>query len=104
PRHAFTFTEPAMLMIATIVAVMIALAIVIVLILAATKPDSFRIERSATINAAPDKVFPLINDFQQWRGWSPWENKDPNLKRTYSGAERGKGAVYAWEGNKNVGS
>jgi len=93
-----------MLMIATIVAVMIALAIVIVLILAATKPDSFRIERSSTINAAPDKVFPLINDFQQWRGWSPWENKDPNLKRTYSGAERGKGAVYAWEGNKNVGS
>ena len=93
-----------MLMIATIVAVMIALAIVIVLILAATKPDSFRIERSSTINAAPDKVFPLINDFQQWRGWSPWENKDPDLKRTYSGAERGKGAVYAWEGNKNVGS
>ena len=93
-----------MLMIATIIAVVFAVAIVITLILAATKPDSFRIERSAIVNAPAEKVFPLISDFQQWRGWSPWENKDPNLKRTYSGAERGKGAVYAWEGNKNVGS
>ena len=87
-----------------IIAVEIAIAIAIVLILAATKPDAFRIERSVTINAPAEKVFALVNDFQQWRGWSPWENKDPDLKRTYSGAERGKGAVYAWEGNKNVGS
>ena len=93
-----------MLMIATIIAVVLALAIVITLILAATKPDSFRIERSATINAPAEKVFAEISDFQQWRGWSPWEGKDPNLKRTYSGAARGTGAVYAWEGNKNVGS
>ena len=93
-----------MLMIATIIAVVLAIAIVITLILAVTKPDSFRIERSATINAPAEKVFALISDFQQWRGWSPWENKDPNLKRSYSGAERGKGSVYAWEGNKNVGS
>ena len=66
-----------MLMIAIIVAVMIALAIVIVLILAATKPDSFSIERRATINAPPEKVFPLISDFHQWRGWSPWETRTP---------------------------
>ena len=87
-----------------IIAVVLAIAIAIILILAATKPDTFRIERSATVNAPSEKVFALINDFQQWRAWSPWENKDPDLKRTYSGAERGKGAVYAWEGNKNVGS
>ena len=87
-----------------IIAVVLAIAIAIILILAATKPDTFRIERSATVNAPSEKVFALINDFQQWRAWSPWENKDPDLKRTYSGAERGRGAVYAWEGNKNVGS
>ncbi len=56
------------------------------------------------INAPADKVFPLIADFHEWRKWSPWEDRDPELKRTYGGAERGKGAVYAWEGNKNVGS
>jgi uncharacterized protein YndB with AHSA1/START domain len=87
-----------------IIAIVIAVIIAVVLILAATKPDSFRVERSAVVNAPADKVFPLIADFHEWLKWSPWEGRDPQLKRTYSGAERGKGAVYAWDGNKNVGS
>jgi uncharacterized protein YndB with AHSA1/START domain len=87
-----------------IIAIVIAIIIAVILILAATKPDRFRVERSATVNAPADKVFPLIADFHEWLKWSPWEGRDPALKRTYSGAERGKGAVYAWEGNKNVGS
>ena len=70
----------------------------------ATRPDSFRIERSATFKAAPEKVFPLINDFHQWEAWSPWEKIDPGLKRTYEGAASGKGAVYTWNGNKDVGA
>ena len=86
-----------------IIAVVIAIIIAIVLILAMTKPDTFRVERAATVNAPAEKVFPLISDFRQWMNWSPWEGRDPAMKRSYSGAERGKGAVYAWEGNKNVG-
>jgi len=87
-----------------IIAVVLAIIIVAILILAATKPGTFRIERTAVVNAPAEKVFPLIADFHQWLNWSPWEGRDPALKRTYSGAERGKGAVYAWEGNKNIGS
>jgi len=86
-----------------IIAFVIAIIIAIVLILAMTKPDTFRVERAATVNAPAEKVFPLISDFRQWMNWSPWEGRDPAMKRSYSGAERGKGAVYAWEGNKNVG-
>ena len=74
------------------------------LIYAATRPDRFRIERSAAIKAPPDKIFALINDFHRWPSWSPWEKIDPALKRTYSGPESGRGAAYAWEGNKNIGS
>ncbi|MDO9560760.1 MAG: SRPBCC family protein [Bradyrhizobium sp.] len=84
-------------------AVVLAAAIAIVLILALTRPNTFTIQRAAIVSAPPEKVFPLINDFRQWGGWSPWEHKDPAMKRTYSGAVRGKGAVYAWEGDKNVG-
>jgi Polyketide cyclase / dehydrase and lipid transport len=88
----------------TIIAVVLAIAIAIVLILAAAKPVTFSVERAIGVKAPPQKIFPLINDFRRWRSWSPYEDRDPALKRSYSGAESGKGAVYAWEGNRNVGS
>ena len=88
----------------TIIAVVLAIAIAVVLILAATKPDTFAVQRAAIVKAPPEKIFPLINDFRQWGAWSPYEHKDPAMKRTYSGAVRGNGAVYAWEGDSNVGS
>src|SRR6202163_1714258 len=87
-----------------IIAIVLAIAIAIVLILAAIKPGTFSVRRAATVKAPPEKIFSLINDFHQWGTWSPYENKDPAMKRSYSGAESGKGAVYAWNGNKNVGS
>jgi uncharacterized protein YndB with AHSA1/START domain len=87
-----------------IVAVVLALAIAVVLILAGRKPDIFRVQRATTVKAPPEKIFPLINDFHQWVTWSPYETKDPAMKRSYSGEASGKGAVYGWEGNKNVGS
>lgn len=87
-----------------ILAVLVAALIGLLLVYAATRPDSFRIERSAHIQAPPEKVFAAINDFRRWAAWSPWENIDPALKRTFGGAAAGKGAAYAWEGNRNVGS
>jgi hypothetical protein len=85
-------------------AVALAVAIAIVLILASTRPDTFSVRRSAVVEAPAEKIFPLIENFHQWVNWSPWEDRDPAMKRTYAGAERGKGAIYAWDGNKNVGS
>jgi hypothetical protein len=89
--------------IATIAAVL-AIAIAAILTVAAGKPNTFSVERAISVKAPPEKIFPLINDFHQWVSWSPYENKDPAMKRSYSGAESGKGAVYGWEGNSNVGS
>ncbi|WP_213286869.1 SRPBCC family protein [Bradyrhizobium sp. sGM-13] len=93
-----------MLEVIAVVAVILAIVVAIVLILAATKPNTLRVQRAISIKAPAERIFPLISDFQQWRSWSPYEEKDPAMKRTYSGAERGKGAVYAWDGDKNVGS
>jgi uncharacterized protein YndB with AHSA1/START domain len=86
------------------IAIIVALLIAAVLIYAATKPDSFRIERSTTIKASPEKISAYLTDFKQWAAWSPWENKDPAMTRTFSGADSGKGAIYGWTGNKNVGT
>lgn len=87
-----------------IIAIVIVVLIAVVLGLAAMKPDTFRVQRTASIKAPPDKVFALINDFRQWGQWSPWEKLDPDLKRSFSGASSGKGAVYEWTGNKKVGA
>jgi uncharacterized protein YndB with AHSA1/START domain len=85
------------------IAVVIVVVIAGVLVFAATKPDTFRVQRAASIKAPPEKVFALINDFNRWDAWSPWEKKDPAMKRTLGAARSGRGAVYAWEGNKDVG-
>ena len=86
-----------------IIGLIVALVIAGVLILAATRPDTFRVQRATTIQAPPQKVFEFIDDFNRWSVWSPWEKKDPAMKRTFGAATSGKGATYAWEGNKDVG-
>jgi uncharacterized protein YndB with AHSA1/START domain len=86
-----------------VVAVLVA-GIGIVLAVAATKPDSFRVHRTTTIKAPPEKIFPLINDFRQWSMWSPYEHRDPAMKRTFGSNTAGKGAVYEWDGDRNVGA
>lgn len=86
------------------IAIVVAVLLAALLAFAATKPDTFRVQRTASIKAPPDKIFAIINDFHNWGSWSPWEKMDPTMKRTYSGAPNGKGAVYAWEGNSKVGA
>jgi hypothetical protein len=66
--------------------------------------DIFRIARSATIAAPPERIAPYIQDFRAWEKWSPYEKLDPRMKKTFSGAERGVGASYAWEGNSKAGA
>src|SRR5215470_2505466 len=69
----------------------------------ATRPAEFRITRSRTLAAPPEAVHAYVNDFHKWSAWSPWEKIDPNLKREITGPAEGKGAIYHWEGNKDVG-
>ncbi|MEW6641991.1 MAG: SRPBCC family protein [Pseudomonadota bacterium] len=87
-----------------IIAVTIAVLLALFLIYAATRPNTFVISRTTSIQAPPARIQPLIDDFRQWPQWSPYEGKDPDMQRTYSGAASGKGAIYAWDGDKNVGS
>jgi hypothetical protein len=92
-----------MLMIILIVLAVIAVAVIAMLIYASTRPDSFRVQRSITIKAAAEKIFPEVDDLRAQQSWSPWEAKDPAMKRSYSGEQSGKGARYEWQGNKRVG-
>ena len=74
------------------------------LIYAATRPNQFRIERSLTMQAPPERIFPFLNDWLQFKRWSPWDRLDPHMQSTLSASTAGVGATYAWSGNKEVGT
>lgn len=64
---------------------------------------SYEVVRSTTVAAEPATLHALIDDLHAWQRWSPWEDLDPDLQRTYSGPDRGVGAHYAWSGNRRAG-
>ncbi|MHC2625230.1 K+-transporting ATPase KdpF subunit [Bradyrhizobium huanghuaihaiense] len=88
----------------TVIAIVLAVGIAGVLVFALTKPDTFRVERSLAMKAPAAAIYPQVADFRFWTSWSPYENRDPAMKRTYGGTTQGKGATYAWDGNNNVGA
>jgi hypothetical protein len=92
-----------MLKVIGIIVVVLVVLVAGALAYAATRPDSFRVQRTLSIKAPPQAIYALVNDLQSHRAWSPWEQKDPAMKRTYSGPASGKGAVYEWDGDKNIG-
>lgn len=85
------------------VVTIVVVAAVAVLILASRQPNEFRVERTVSINAPAEKIVAHIEDFHQWGAWSPYEHLDPAMQRTFSGPPTGKGAIYEWSGNSDVG-
>lgn len=79
-------------------------ATLVIIGIATTKPSTFEVKRERVVAAPAGSVFANLNDFRRWQRWSPWEKLDPNLKRTYGGAEQGVGATYAWQGNSDAGA
>lgn len=88
----------------TIVLLVAVVGLAIVLILAANKPDTFGVQRSARIHAPPARIFPLIDDLRAHESWSPFDKPDPATRKIYSGADTGKGAIYAWDGKGQAGA
>jgi uncharacterized protein YndB with AHSA1/START domain len=89
-------------MILKALAILVVVALIL-LVIAATRPNTVQVQRSVLIGAPPEKVFPLINDFHEWRRWAPQDREDPSMQRTYSGAVRGVGAVSYWHGKGSTG-
>lgn len=78
--------------------------IAIIAIRAAFIAGEYRVERSIVVQAPPEQVFPLLNDFQRFASWSPWQKLDPAMATQVSTPSAGKGAVYEWRGNSEAGA
>jgi hypothetical protein len=83
-----------------IIGLVVLVLVAVILVVPAFRPDTFRVQRAATMKAPPEKIAANLSDFHAWTAWSPWERMDPAMKRTYAGAPKGKGATYAWESSK----
>lgn len=86
------------------IALIVGVVLAALLVYAATRPKNFRVQRSVTMHASPERIFPLINDFQSWPLWSPYEKLNPAMKRTYTGPRSGPGAASSWDGNSKAGA
>jgi hypothetical protein len=77
--------------------------VVVLAVVIALQPATFHVERSVAIAAPPERAFSQVADFRQWATWSPFDKLDPDMKKTYTGAPSGVGAIYAWAGNGKAG-
>lgn len=67
------------------------------------QPSDYRVSRTMVVSASAPEVFAQIDDFRRWQAWSPWAKRDPKAKASFAGPESGKGAMFAWSGNNEVG-
>ena len=98
--NSSTICEPRRPHVLTLFLLALAAVVALLLIVAATRPDSFRVTRTAVIKAPAAKIFALIDNLHSFNNWNPYERKDPGVKGAYSGPASGVGAAYAWDSRK----
>lgn len=86
-----------------IVVASLALLVGAFVLVVALQPSDFRVARSATIEAPIAAVFAQVDDLHNWEGWSPWAKLDPAAKKSFEGPAAGRGAVFRWAGNQEIG-
>ncbi len=102
-RLATDPAPPGVAIMAKKIGLVVLLLLIALAIGVATRPPTFRVERTTTISAPPEVVFGFVNDFHKWKVWSPFEKLDTAATKTFSGADAGVGAAYAWSGNSDAG-
>ena len=85
------------------ISLLVVAALGALLVFASTRPDTFRVQRSTSIKASADKLFPLISNLRQFNTWNPYNKKDPAMQGSYRGPANGPGAAFDFQGNKDVG-
>jgi len=75
----------------------VVILVVAILVFAATRPNTFHVQRSVTIKASPEKIFPLINDLRAWDNWAPDDRKDSTTTTKFSEPAAGTGATAEWD-------
>lgn len=78
--------------------------VVIIAFLAIIAPKSYDVNRSISVDQPISTVFDYLKLLKKQAEWSPWEKRDPNMKKDFEGVDGQVGAISKWEGNKEVGT
>ena len=87
----------------TKILLVLAVLVLVLVGVVALRPSEFRVTRTGMVPGSPSISFAQVNDFHKWDAWSPWARIDQGMKQTYEGSPSGKGAIYTWSGNSQVG-
>ncbi|WP_420602103.1 SRPBCC family protein [Flagellimonas sp.] len=77
--------------------------VLLILILAMIAPKSYNVSRSIEIAKPKNEVFENLRFLKNQDAWSPWNKKDPNMEKKFTGTDGEVGATSYWNGNKDVG-
>ena len=78
--------------------------VLLLLMLSLLAPATYDVSRTIEVRQAPEAVFEYLKYLKNQDEWSPWGQKDPDMKKGFRGTDGTVGAVSTWEGNKQVGS
>jgi hypothetical protein len=80
----------------------ILIALLIILVLAA--PKNYNVSRSITIDRSIHDVYAYLKYIKNQDDWSPWQKRDPEMKKVHTGEDGKVGFVVHWESDhKHVG-
>lgn len=82
----------------TILIILLALAALIV-VLGLIGPKTTVVERSTTIAAPVETVYPHLSSLKESFKWSPWKDADKDQKTTFSGTDGAVGSLQEWVGD-----
>lgn len=82
---------------------LIAILAIIFIVIGLLLPQTYRVQKTITINASEMIVQPLVSDFSQWYKWSPWQQIDPTIIFYQGKPSTGVGAYQTWDGKWGTG-
>jgi hypothetical protein len=75
-----------------------------VLIIALFVSKELNYEKTVSINSSAENIWENVSSLGAMEKWSPWSERDPNMKRTLTGTDGEVGAKQSWVSDvKNVG-
>ena len=88
----------------TLLYILIAL-VALIIVLALIAPKSYAVSRDVVVNKPISEVYNYLKLMKNQDHWSPWQERDPDMKKTFTGTDGEVGFISAWESDhKQVGS